>query len=38
MRRRRREFHIGIVQASWKNRTRLMTAGRTAKLPYLDDE
>ncbi|KRY94973.1 hypothetical protein T11_18329 [Trichinella zimbabwensis] len=33
MRRRRREFHIGIVQASWK-----MTAGRTAKLPYLDDE
>ncbi|KRY98097.1 hypothetical protein T11_5753 [Trichinella zimbabwensis] len=30
MRRIRREFYIGIVQA--------MTARRTAKLPYVDDE
>ncbi|KRY97584.1 hypothetical protein T11_258 [Trichinella zimbabwensis] len=50
MRRRKREFYIGIVQASWKSRTRLsdsqcdmgeynlLTARRTAKLPYLDGE
>ncbi|KRY98251.1 hypothetical protein T11_8527 [Trichinella zimbabwensis] len=36
MRRRRRQFYIGVVQGSWKNRTRLSDRQWTAKYPYDD--